>query len=379
MDNIINPNTQFDFSRLSLAHPISVQGGSFFTKIEYMGKPLYIQTSKSLTRQGFVKSGKKYYCDLMFDINASENIAWFEKLEEVCHKLIFEKSTEWFQGTLDENDVDTAFNPVIRIYKSGKYYLVRTNVKNNSLTNEPIIKIYDENENAVLIEDVKTESNIISILEISGIKFTTRNFQIEIDVKQVMVLDKEPLFSSCLIKTDREPKREAEAIAGEKNNIELPNEIVLDHHLEEDLEDVNHMEDISHIEDINHMEDISHVEEHLQNEFENKEDPNEITLDIEDLNLEELEKPNNNIEEVVLEPIGDASLETIKLKKPNEIYYEIYREARKKAKEAKKSAIIAYLEAKNIKKTYMLESMNDSDSDFDAEIEEVSESELEGL
>jgi hypothetical protein len=46
---------------------------------------------------------------------------------------------------------------------------------------------------------------------------------------------------------------------------------------------------------------------------------------------------------------------------------------------AKKSALLAYLEAKNIKKTYMLENLNDSDSDIDAEIDEVSESELDGL
>ena len=38
---------------------------------------------------------------------------------------------------------------------------------------------------------------------------------------------------------------------------------------------------------------------------------------------------------------------------------------------------IEYLEAKNIKKTYMIENMDDSDSEFDAEIDEVSESELE--
>ena len=42
-----------------------------------------------------------------------------------------------------------------------------------------------------------------------------------------------------------------------------------------------------------------------------------------------------------------------------------------------KNAILAYLEAKNIKKTYMLDNLNDSDSEFDAEIDEVSESELE--
>ena len=59
------------------------------------------------------------------------------------------------------------------------------------------------------------------------------------------------------------------------------------------------------------------------------------------------------------------------------VYFELYVEARKKAKDAKKNAIMAYLEVKNIKKTYMIENINDSDSDFDAEIDEVSESELE--
>ena len=71
------------------------------------------------------------------------------------------------------------------------------------------------------------------------------------------------------------------------------------------------------------------------------------------------------------------NLETIQLKKPNQVYFELYKEARKKAKEAKRTTIIAYLEAKNIKKTYMLDNLNDSDSEFDAEIDEVSESELD--
>ena len=54
------------------------------------------------------------------------------------------------------------------------------------------------------------------------------------------------------------------------------------------------------------------------------------------------------------------SLETMQLKKPNEVYYEIYREAKEKAKVAKKAAITAYLEAKNIKKTYMLNNLDSS-------------------
>ena len=138
MDNIIEPNENFDFSKLSLAHPAGIQGGAYFTKIEFNKKPLYIQTVKSLTRQGIVKTGKKYYCDLMFDKNAEVLIHWFEKLEEKCQRLIFEKRDVWFQNALEENDIETAFNSLIRVYKSGKYYLVRVNIKNN-LVNEPAI------------------------------------------------------------------------------------------------------------------------------------------------------------------------------------------------------------------------------------------------
>jgi hypothetical protein len=38
-----------------------------------------------------------------------------------------------------------------------------------------------------------------------------------------------------------------------------------------------------------------------------------------------------------------------------------YKAAKQKAKEAKRTAILAYLEAKNIKRSYMLEDTNDSD------------------
>ena len=203
MENIIEPNETFDFSKLSLAHPTGIQGGAYFTRIEYNSKPLYIQTCKSQTRQGIIKTGKKYYCDLMFDKNAEGLINWFENLEERCQKLIYEKRESWFQNSLEETDIETAFNPAIRVYKSGKYYLVRTNVKNNHTTNLPSIKIYNENEIPLKLEDINNDTNIVSILEIQGIKFTSRNFQIEIELKQIMVLDNEPIFENCLIKTKK--------------------------------------------------------------------------------------------------------------------------------------------------------------------------------
>jgi hypothetical protein len=53
--------------------------------------------------------------------------------------------------------------------------------------------------------------------------------------------------------------------------------------------------------------------------------------------------------------------ETFQLKQRKEVYYEIYRQAVKKAKLAREMAVSAYLEAKQIKNTYMIEDLEDSD------------------
>jgi hypothetical protein len=105
----------------------------------------------------------------------------------------------------------------------------------------------------------------------------------------------------------------------------------------------------------------------------------EIALDIEFEDLSDDIEENDDLLREITDLNLDKNEESLTLKKPNQVYFELYKEARNKAKQAKKNAILAYLEAKNIKKTYMIENINDSDSDFDAEIDEASESELEGL
>ena len=69
--------------------------------------------------------------------------------------------------------------------------------------------------------------------------------------------------------------------------------------------------------------------------------------------------------------------DTISLKKPNEVYFEIWREARLAAKQARKQALQAYLNAKNIKATYMLDEIDDDSSDeFDNYLNSLSEKEV---
>jgi hypothetical protein len=394
MDNIVEPNEMFDFSKISLGHPVGIQGGAYFTKIEFNKKPLYIQTAKSLTRQGIVKTGKKYYCDLMFDKNTEILINWFENLEDKCKKLIYEKKDAWFQGNLEENDIENAFNPLLRVYRSGKYYLLRTNIKNTKEDN-PSVKIYNENEIILSVNDITPETEIISILEVQGIKFTSRNFQIEIELKQIMVLDNEPIFDNCLIKTNKKLQQKPledlnhvkiDSFIEIKDENDLLNEMSNTESIETQENKVTEIHD-KKLDEIEQSIDSSmHLEEleplDLLNDVKDKNTANEnISLDIEFEDLgEDIQENNDILKEINNDDLNlDKNTDSMILKKPNQVYFELYKDARNKAKLAKKNAILAYLEAKNIKKTYMIENINDSDSDFDAEIDEVSESELEGL
>ncbi len=56
------------------------------------------------------------------------------------------------------------------------------------------------------------------------------------------------------------------------------------------------------------------------------------------------------------------------MKNPNDVYYELYKKAREKAKQCRIAAIEAYLEAKQIKTKYMLFDEDDSDDISDDDI-----------
>ena len=69
----------------------------------------------------------------------------------------------------------------------------------------------------------------------------------------------------------------------------------------------------------------------------------------------------NDIEEITInyEDVSDS----ICLKNPNEVYYEMYKNARAKAKQCRINSITAYLEAKQIKTKYMLDDLDDDSDD----------------
>ena len=88
-------------------------------------------------------------------------------------------------------------------------------------------------------------------------------------------------------------------------------------------------------------------------------------------NLEDMKnKKIHEINDIELNSLDLNDLneeDPFEIKSRDEIYLEVYKKAKKKAKEIRKNAIQAFLEAKNIKTKYNLESLVDSDSSEEEE------------
>jgi len=197
---IFDTNDSFDFEKLVLTKPSSITGGNYFIRFLVNSQPLYIQPPKCKTRQGIVRAGKRLYSDLMFTNENEDFIRWMENLENYCQQYIYKNREKWFEGEMELHDIENYFTSPLKLFKSGKYYLARTNI--TVVLGKPVLKIYDGDEKEVDFENIGDDTNVMTILEIQGIKCSAKSFQIEIELKQMMVLQSTNIFEKCIIKNE---------------------------------------------------------------------------------------------------------------------------------------------------------------------------------
>jgi hypothetical protein len=333
MHKIYETNDDFPIDNLVLTTPIVISNGVYFIKYLLESESLYIQPPKCITRQGIIKGGKKMYCDLLFTNENNTFIKWIEDLETYSQSYIFKNRERWFDSQLELEDIADSFLSVLKIYKSGKYYILRTIVPGN--IDDCQLKLYDENENLINHDFLTDSTNVIPILEFKGIKCTSRNFQVDIEIKQMMILKPSLLFEKCVIKNNHESLG---------NNNENTIDVV---------------------------QSKSDKKEVIENKKEIIEDKKEI-IENKKVIIDDKKKGNKNelsynggLMEVDLDLETVNNEDVITLVTRNEVYYKIYQEAMNKAKQAKNLAISSYLEAKQIKNLYMLDDISDNIEDVD--------------
>ena len=406
-NSIQSANEDFPFSNLTLANPQGLQGGAYFSKLRISGETVLIQTPKCSTKNGIHKTEKKIYCDLLFTNDDEDFIKWIQTLETTVKNLIYEKRDLWFHNDMDHDSIDYHWQNLLRTYKGNKSLLRCFFSKPKGLNRSRLVQIYNEEEETLTIDDVTNTSQMISILEISGLKFTSQSFQVEFVIKQMMLIKNKPLFSKCLIKINTPPKQDAIDSNTAPHDSDAESDISIedaqdttDKLIDPSIEDKKIEENTTHlVEETSNIKDVSEnnmtleivdentvVDEEIETEKKNNEKDNQEKVEV-DLSKNEVQKMEENLEKMektieqsvaqeesldkydimneieILTP--SETTDSVTLKKPNEVYMEIYKEARRKAKEAKKNAIQSYLEAKRIKSLYLLDEIESSDDDLE--------------
>jgi len=389
-----------DISLLSLGKPNPLPGGgSYYSKLLYNNKPIDIQAHACLTKQGIVNTGTKTYCDLMYDnkeLLEPSLIQILEQIEERCIELIFEKRNTWFSTPLEISDIESAFTSCMRLYKSGKYTLLRTNIPQSKKTiktnHQNICEVYNQKGETLSLDSITSEVKVIPLIRIDELRFTSKSFHININLNQCLVLDKvdESVKKGCRIKLDntfsninsennfslKEKELSNEQIFIKENNNNKDNEIKKESKISTKSK-IN--EDIQKKQPENkdnfELQEVNIVAESYEEEESDNESIKEIDLGLGELQEQKIivdedsEEDQDEDEEefdgmkVIKDLKVDMEATSLKLKKPDEVYYDLYKQAKEKAKQARKEAISLFLEAKSIKAKYMLNEIDESDDD----------------
>lgn len=376
---IYNVKEPLNLDRLRLAKPVN-KNGTHFIKTLDGDNPIYFLGPKCLSKNGFVKSGKKIFCDFVFSNEDSDFLNWLENLEESARKSIYTNRETWFETPLDEHDIESSMTSPYKPYKSGKFFIVRANVP--TALDKINIKIYDENEKETDPENIKENTKVLAVFEFQGIRCSVRSFQFEIELKQLLIVEPDKLFEKCIIGSSLSSSlRESENMGISSITPSLSREV----DVEVDVEvNSGKVEDMSAIFPDRGNEVLSKqiVADNIIAQDQMKDAINKSdTLELEDPKIEQIFDLLPTIadihpieitdEEFPLENITEKE-PPLKLKSRNDVYYKLYREMRQRAKEAKREALANYLEAKRIKNTYLLEDVSDSESDDEGDAAEIS-------
>ena len=129
----------------------------------------------------------------------------------------------------------------------------------------------------------------------------------------------------------------------ELNSNSLDNDIIVDS-VNNNTDDTQYHKHNDSCEEDN---DINDINDNYSNNDNSEDDDEIIDIDIEDLN-------SNNYEMNEVEININDNDDPLTLKRPNDVYYEIYKASIDKAKHMRKVAIEAYIEAQQIKTKYMI-------------------------
>lgn len=374
---LLENDDKCNLNEISLGIPNQLQNNLFFSKINLNGKPLIIQTGECHTTSGIKSTQYKTYCDLVYCMHEKVS-SFFDELETNIKSILIENKYDWFEEKITQDDVDDAFNETVHFHKQG--VRLRSHIQKDKISDEYILNCYDDNHNKIPIEYFEKGCSFIPIVEIVGLKFSDKSFNIEVRLLQVLLTSSQQDNSLSLFNLPSEKPILANIndndhtlseldsdfnrsyITSEVTNQLIPEntdnavtEVNSDISLK-DLQNDNdnnikfHEDDTLSENDNQYEDDILHEDGTLR---ENDSHSTSVTNNIDKTDFESNNINSNDIKEVNLSPkyLNDNP---IKLKTHSDIYEEIWKMYREEAFKIRRQNVLVYLKSKNIHSTFLI-------------------------
>ena len=420
IEKIVN-NEQTNFMRLGDVH---MEQKKYVSTLNFDSSDaaFTLLLPQCATKAGIIEQSSKTYVDLLFESSSSdvkELVDLLIAMEEEAAKQLHSRSGEWFEGNAEQMTVQSfedMFTPVVRYVNRQRNVCVRVHIPTSSRGIKQAstgydCDVYDKIGKTRLLSDIRADTQIHPLVEVKEIRMTSTSLNLHLNLVECMIVkDSEAVTDNMeqrapsrriplagVGSTDVAEAEEKEVVNEEQveAQIELSNE-----HQESDvaIEPANEPATETLVEtsinddagsgtevatndyvEINKCEvggndtdnEVKESEEELKESI--PVNPNSDSL-LEEVEIGRVEAESDILEEVGVLDVDEA--EPIKLKKPDEVYKDIYKAAITKAKKLRQVALEAYLDAKKIKAKFMLEDIYDSDEDGDededdAELQEV--------
>lgn len=407
-------------STLILQHPQRLKSGAYFSNISNDDKSQIVITTPSLkiVSDGVIQGTRYNYVEVEVDTGIPKQKSFVDSIESIeltTKERIIEKRSAWFYEDIDADDIHYFFQSALRNIKgeTGKYTIRIIVGRRNMGRTTWESTIYDENDVIKSTGDFKKGCRIAVAVLCKGLHFTSSSFAIEFIGNEILMLNDEPVtaVSRDLLKQYTEEDEKATDLVDTSMNktTGLDDTIathtaVLDNsgveQVDEPKDDVSNenttndtlRDTVSDTLDVsgNQGETIDTsastvtliVDTEEQKQSPVKDDllsqsspavESECEKTEELKNHEDDEETNEELREVDIQPDENDSID---IRKPAEVFFEIYKEALNKARRAKEKALMAYLEALNIKNTYLVGETIPSD-ELDSVISSLDGSDVE--
>ena len=420
IEKIVN-NEQTNFMRLGDVH---MEQKKYVSTLNFGSSDaaFTLLLPQCATKAGIIEQSSKTYVDLLFESSSSdvkELVDLLIAMEEEAAKQLHSRSGEWFEGNAEQMTVQSfedMFTPVVRYVNRQRNVCVRVHIPTSSRGIKQAstgyeCDVYDKIGKTRLLSDIRADTQIRPLVEVKEIRMTSTSLNLHLNLVECMIVkDSEAVTDNMeqrapsrriplagVGSTDVAEDEEKEAVSEEHQESQMDvaverqeselavepvaepvTETLVETSINDDAGSTTESTTNDYVE-INKCEvgvndtdnEVKESEDELKESITSN--PNSDSL-LEEVEIGRIEAESDILEEVGVLDVDEA--EPIKLKKPDEVYKDIYKAAITKAKKLRQVALEAYLDAKKIKAKFMLEDIYDSDEDGDededdAELEEV--------